>query len=287
MISSFKRILSTVCATVLLCSAGCAPSTPSPTPSTPLATTASVKVMSWNILNPSWGGLPADMRIEAFVKNIAAETPDILGIQEASQKWHDEFAAMPKNYIAANAVTASGKAAMTMFFYNSDTLELIESGIVDLDTNSDIRIVSWAVMGVKNTAVKFLITNTHPDSREAPCIAHTQQYLQIVDKLYLAKGLPMLNVGDFNAIEKSTAYRLHIADGFTDCKYADGVTLLQDIDSYLKGDFGGQVTTGLGSRDHVFFKGNITPTTFTTLSENDVRDVSDHLPVVAVVTINE
>lgn len=290
----FRKCVTVALGMLTLCTVGCKPvseiPTPAPTQPTtsteaPLAKEATVKIMSWNILNPSWGGGPVDNRADSFVNTIKAEMPDVFGLQEASQKWHDKFASLPETYVPVNMRTDADKAAMTMFFYNAQKLTLIESGIEDLDKGSDIRIVSWAVFQVKDTAVKFLLTNTHPDSRSKQCLEHTRQYIEIVQKLYKEKGLPLLSVGDFNATESSASYLLHTSDGFTDAKYADGVTLLNDADSYLQGDYGGTVTTGKGSRDHLFFKGDVTPVTFTTLVTDDTLIVSDHLPIIGDVTI--
>ena len=215
------------------------------------------------------------------------EKPDLIGFQEASQPWHDQFASLPDCYVAVNARTAKDKAAMTTFFYNNEVLTLKENGIIDLDANSDIRIVSWAVFAVNGADVQFLITNTHPDSRQTQCYEHTLQYLEIVRTLQSEKNLPLLCVGDFNATELSDSYNLHIRDGFGDAKYADGVELLNDADSYLKGDYGGLVTQGLGSRDHIFYKGAVKPITFTTLVSNDTLLVSDHLPILGTLLIGE
>ena len=246
---------------------------------------ASVKVMSWNILNPSWGGLPADSRCDAFFETLSAQAPDIIGIQEASSKWHATFDALPAPYQPLCDAVDGGKANMTMFLYNPERLSVVESGIEELDGGSDIRVVAWAVMEDIESGVPFLITNTHPDSRETECLLHTEKFLRIAGDMQREKALPMLCVGDFNAVESSAAYALSTADGLTDCKYAEGVELVNDIDSYLKGDFGGVVTRGEGSRDHVFFKGAVTPTRFETLCGETVQSVSDHLPVVATVSI--
>ncbi len=274
----YKRVL---CAGLCLLLAllplsGCAPKEPP---------VAFVKVMSWNILNPSWGGLPADMRCDAMFETLTAQMPDIVGIQEASSKWHDTFASLPAPYQPLCDTTDSGKANMTMFLYNPERLTVVEHGIEDLDSGSDIRVVSWAVMEDIESGVPFLITNTHPDSRETQCLLHTEQFLRIAGDLQREKALPMLCVGDFNAIESSAAYALSVSGGLTDCKYVEGIDLINDIDSYLKGDFGGVVTRGEGSRDHVFFKGSVTPTRFETLCGETVQSVSDHLPVVATVGI--
>lgn len=247
--------------------------------------TASLRVMSWNILNPSWGGLPVSMRCEAMFDTLVSAAPDIAGIQEASSSWHEAFAELPAPYAMLCDKTDGGKDTMTMFLYNTDTLTVVESGIEDIDPSSDIRVVSWAVMESIDSGARFLITNTHPDSREAECLRHTERYLTIARQLSAEWGLPALAVGDFNALESSAAYALSIADGFTDCKYADGVELVKDIDSYLQGDYGGFVTTGKGSRDHIFFKGTVTPTRFETLYGDTVQSVSDHLPVIADVTV--
>ncbi len=243
-----------------------------------------VKVMSWNILNPAWGGPPAEMRVEPFLDTLMSQAPDVIGLQEVSTAWHTELAALPNPYAAVCDKTASGKDCMTMFLYNTDTLTLIENGIEDLDSQSNIRVVSWAVFEAQN-GKRFLITNTHPDSREAECLKHTNTYLDIARSLYEEKGLPLVSVGDFNAVERSDAYALSIADGYIDSKYADGVELVRDIDSYLHGDFGGRVTMGQGSRDHVFFKGEWTPTRYETLYDDTVREVSDHLPVVSILLL--
>ena len=269
-----KRFFSLLLATTLLLT-GCSFQTNEP---------AQLKVMSWNILNPTWGGPPAEMRVESFFSTLNEQMPDVIGLQEASSAWQAEFETLPAPYAAVCNKTSGGKDCMTMFFYNTETLTLIESGMEDLDTASNIRVVSWAVLEAEN-GKRFLITNTHPDSRTAECEKHTVQYLEIAKRLYDEKGLPILSVGDFNAVESSDAYALSIADGYTDSKYAEGVEIIKDYDSYLLGDYGGTATRGKGSRDHVFFKGAVTPLTFETLYNDLTREVSDHLPVVAVVEI--
>jgi len=274
-----KRLLACLLSLILCLTAlvGCAQKEPA---------VAFVKVMSWNILNPSWGGLPVDLRREEFFETLSAAAPDIAGIQEASSKWHEVFADLPAPYRLLNDTTDSGKPAMTMFLYNPERLEVIEHGIEELMSDSDIRIVSWAVMKDLESGVSFLITNTHPDSRETECLLHTETFLRIAGELYADKQFPLLCVGDFNAIESSAAYALTVGDGFTDCKYAESVDLINDIDSYLLGDFGGVITRGEGSRDHIFFKGAVEPTRFETLCGDTVQAVSDHLPVTATVGIS-
>lgn len=269
-----KRLLSLMLAISLLF-AGCA---------FPSGKPAQIKVMSWNILNPTWGGPPAEMRSEAFFRTLTEQMPDILGLQEASTSWQAEFDALPAPYQAICNKTAGGKDCMTMFFYNTETLTLIDSGITDLDPASNIRVVSWAVLAAQN-GKQFLITNTHPDSREAECFKHTDQYLTIARELYEKHNLPLLSVGDFNALEDSASYKLSTAEGYTDSKYAEGVEVIQDYDSYLLGDYGGTVTRGKGSRDHIFFKGAVSPLTFETIYNDTTCEVSDHLPVVATVEI--
>ena len=247
--------------------------------------TADITVMSWNILNPSWGGTPASVRIDNIFDTLAAEMPDVVGLQEASALWHKEFENLPAPYAALCDTSNGDGDCMTMFLYNTDTLTLVESGIEDLDERSDIRVVSWAVFEVVGTKASFLITNTHPDSREAQCLAHTEHYLDIATRLYEEHGLPMISVGDFNATETSDAYQLSLDAGYTDSKYAEGVERINDIDSYLFGDFGGIVTKGQGSRDHIFYKDAVTPLTFETVSDKTTQTASDHLPVKATLTI--
>ena len=274
-----KRVLGVISALALLLT-GC-----SLLPTPP----AQITVMSWNILNPAWGGPPADVRVEPFLKTLTENMPDVIGLQEVSTTWQTELASLPSPYAAIcdklpNSSVIGGKDCMTMFLYNTETLTLVENGIEDLDPNSNIRVVSWAVFEAKN-GKQFLITNTHPDSRQAECLKHTKQYLEIARRLYEEKGLPLISVGDFNALENSPSYALSIEDGYTDSKYAEGVELINDFDSYLHGDFGGIVTRGQGSRDHVFFKGDLTPISYDTLYNNTVHAVSDHLPVKAVLEI--
>lgn len=269
-----KRLFSLLLAVTLLLT-GCTFTSDEP---------ASIKVMSWNILNPSWGGIPADMRADSFFATLTGQMPDVIGLQEASSQWQAEFDALPAPYEAICNKTKGGKDCMTMFFYNTETLTLVESGIEDLDPASNIRVVSWAVFETQN-GKQFLITNTHPDSREAECFKHTNQYLNIARELYMNYNLPMLSVGDFNALEDSASYKLSLAEDYTDSKYAEGVEVIKDYDSYLLGDYGGTATRGKGSRDHIFVKGAVTPLTYETIYNDATCEVSDHLPVAAVVEI--
>lgn len=279
-----KKLLALWLSFALLCLVGCGEAPDEPEKE---ATPVELTVMSWNLLNPAWGGGPVAGRSAEFVQTISERLPDVLGVQEASATWHEAFASLPSSYAAICATSNGGDANMTAFLYNTDTLTLIDNGVQDLDTNSAIRVVSWAVLEANANGARFLITNTHPDSREAPCILHTEKALDIVADLQAAHDLPLLSVGDFNAIEGSAAYKLLIGSGYTDCKYAEGVELINDIDSYLLGDYGGKITMGQGSRDHVFFKGDVTPLTFETIGNDTTRIVSDHLPVVATMQLEK
>ena len=105
----FRQCLSVMLGMLMLCTVGCKPVSPIPTPepTTPtqpvvpvLPTSATVKVMSWNILTPSWGGGPVDNRASGFIDTISEVLPDVIGVQEASQKWHDKFVGLPEKYVA-------------------------------------------------------------------------------------------------------------------------------------------------------------------------------------------
>ncbi len=78
-------------------------------------------IMSWNILNPAWGGGPAADRADAFGETVADVAPDVLGLQEASKTWHAEFDVLPSHYAPVCATSNSGNPSMTTFFYNTET----------------------------------------------------------------------------------------------------------------------------------------------------------------------
>lgn len=246
---------------------------------------ADIRILSWNILNPKWGGTEVTERVGYFMQNLYYYRADVIGLQEAAQPWQEQLSALPAPYAFIGRTTDSGAPNMTCMLYNTDTLNLVESGTIDIEPKSEIRVITWAVLEIKASGKRVLVTNTHPDARADVCSEHLKIFLDKMQRLRETYDLPTLSVGDFNSTETSASYKAVVADGFVDCKFADGVTVLRDRDSYLKGDFGGIVTTGMGSRDHVFFKGAVTPLAFNTVVDNGVRLVSDHLPVYADVQI--
>ena len=125
--------------------------------------------MSYNILHPQWCSTSSYVSVQGryqLVRDIIFDyQPDVVGLQEVESDWHSKINASICNnsdYKFACKYNNNSSVNMTTFIYNSKTLKLLKEYVVDLDTNSDIRVLSVAVFERISDGYIFVVTNTHP-----------------------------------------------------------------------------------------------------------------------------
>ena len=258
---------------------------------------ANLGVMSFNIRygTAQDGDNAWEHRRDLVLATIAAEDPDILGLQEALRFQLDEIGAAFPAYqeigVGRDDGVAAGEYAAILIRRDRFTVEA--SGTFWLsDTpqapgsmswgNRIPRVCTWAVLVDRLTGRRFAVFNTHLDHESQP--ARARGTTLIVERTgSLAGDVPALVLGDFNAGEDNAALTPVRAAGFVD------VYRTVDSDPAGDGTFGGFRGDSTGARiDYIFARGGWTVQGADILRRRSgVRDPSDHFPVTARLRLNE
>lgn len=205
-----------------------------------------LSVATYNIHCANCNSDPAKSWINrraAVVAQIKSKTPDVIGVQEASQGWlKDEngnsvnlsqFEDLKQRLNAAgvaydvtnanrNACVKSttptgcvyadnGASLGTKIFYNTKTVSLISQGSValpKLSSDSGSRHVAWATFKQSSTGKSFFVANTHLDPRSGTTAYDLRkQQAQKITEVIKEKNtgnLPVLITGDLNSSKWDT-----------------------------------------------------------------------------------
>ncbi len=255
-----------------------------------LAEGADIRVMSYNILHPSWSNVVENVPIAGRDINLAKillyYMPDVAGIQEVNSGWHTAIKKILVDtgyYKQACRMTRNGKKTnMTTFLYNPQTVKLIDEYVIDLQSNSDIRVFSVAVFEKLDDGKRFVVTNTHPAPASQNYDEHFAQIMKIGPKeMEKYKDLPVIMTGDFNTSETIGNYKKLMDElGVKDAKY-DAETLVRRYNTFMNPGWGGQVKEGDSCIDHIFLNQNAHAKLFNIVIDHKVEKTSDHLPIYA------
>lgn len=259
--------------------------------------TADVRVMSSNLLvhYESWGGLPAKPRAKQYAEILDRYKPDVVGIQELCDEWYCCVNYnLPDGYKMLFPLTTGAFVRMTAVIYNSDTLDVIDSGnfAYKEKDNPRLRRLVWAVFEVKATGKRFAVTNTHFDllregrEEELTSVMHSQadELLAFVNSIADEYNCPVISVGDFNTME-DTAFTKPVdipeiynklAQNLTDAKF--------NCENKICGT---EQDWAYPSYDHIFIKGSAHAQTFALMSYSYLVDMSDHYPIFADIKLSD
>ncbi len=252
-----------------------------------LAAGADIRIMSYNILNPAWGGNEVSAGRDKSAANILLYyMPDVVGLQETASVWHNALQKLLVDtgmYAFACQKNNSKSYNMTTFMYNTQTVKLVEEYVLDLDKNSDIRVLSVAIFEKLSDGTRFIVTNTHP----APTGQAENYARNFADLLKLAdaemekhKDLPVIMTGDFNTKEQSAMYKSFMdAAGVKDAKYEADV-LVRDYCTY-SGWQKAPIKGNANCIDHIFVNDKADVKLFNVVIDHDVPNTSDHIPIYA------
>lgn len=256
---------------------------------------ADIRVMSYNILHPEWSSGASYVTIvgrDTNLKNIINYyKPDVVGLQEACQPWHfavDKYLVKGGDYAFACASTSTKPYNMTTMIYNKKTVKLIEEYVVDLDANSDIRVLAVAVFEKLSDGKRFVVTNTHPSSR-----GYEETYKRNMGDLFkhskteLEKyeNLPVIMTGDFNTPEQSDLYTGFISETeVKDAKY-EADKLVRKYSTFIGWPNGKFKEGSENCIDHIFVNKNTDVLLFDCVIDHDVEKTSDHIPIYADIVL--
>ncbi|MCH5197461.1 MAG: endonuclease/exonuclease/phosphatase family protein [Oscillospiraceae bacterium] len=195
-----------------------------------------ITVMSCNVRTVS----PFDMfkkswfyRADLIIKNIEAQSPDIIGFQEVTRFHYDYLTNCLEGY--ENVLTYRDGSYFSEgcpIFYNTSKFQLIDKGSFWLSSTPDemsrdwgaacYRICSFVVLKQLSDGKELAVFNTHLDHISEK--ARINGIRLILEKLNAFGDYPCVIMGDFNAEESSETYKA-AAKLFDDAKYKAGITM--------------------------------------------------------------
>ena len=254
---------------------------------------ADIRVMSYNVLNPKWNtSAPIDGRDDIVAEVIKYYMPDVVGVQETAEVWHNALKSRLVDtgyYAMACAKTTSGKYNMTTFLYNPETLRLVDEYVIDLDAGSDIRVFAVAVFEKIADGERFVVTNTHPAPASSQPENYARNFASIIalvgDEMAKHEGLPVIMTGDFNTKEQAEAYtELMSAAGVKDAKY-EAEILRRDYSTARA--WGAEIHAGNAACiDHIFVNDEAEVKLYNVVIGHNVDAASDHIPIYADIAFN-
>jgi len=256
-----------------------------------------LRVMTFNIRNSAAKDGDNDWtnRKDLYAKTVRDFDPDLLGTQEVLADQFDALAELFPEYTAVGVARDDGKrdGEWSAIYYRKSRFEPLDLGNFWLsETPDDVgsrswdaactRICTWARLRDRKSGKEFLYANTHFDHKGG--VARLESAKLIRKRLpALAKGAPVILMGDFNCIEDDEPYRaLTAPDG-------NGVSL---VDSYRTVHskrapdeasfhaFKGRIE---GSRiDWILHSKDFKATAAEIVRPSNGRYPSDHYPVTAI-----
>lgn len=249
-----------------------------------------IRVMTFNLLAhyPSWGGKPVHGRADVFFSLRDGYLPDVLGVQEMCGDWYSEFSANKSPFKFVSPLKTAFPPKMTALIYNSNTVEIIDSGSVAFsDTlNFQARRIVWGVFKFKATNDIFTVVNTHLSFLEATeteenffkQARQVNELYSTTKELYCNYPYPIIIIGDFNAKKRDIYHNSVIRSGsygILNSVYTDAQDLAENK------FFGENAYLGNSLNDHIFIKGELYVKNIALLSQNTFSELSDHYPLIA------
>ena len=187
--------------------------------------TLGVRAMSYNIrcVNSSDTGDTAwDSRKAALCDLVKSIEPDVLGFQEVRSAQYSYLKSQFSDYTFIGAMCDSTDSAeATPVAFLTSWFALLDSGTFWLSATPNVvgskswgngieasdlpRICTWALLRDRTTGGVFCFASTHLDLKEGPRLAGMRLILSALVAKYEAVGVPVVLVGDMNALETETS----------------------------------------------------------------------------------
>ena len=249
-----------------------------------------IRVMTLNLLAhyTSWGGTPVNERSHIFFSLRDSYKPDVLGVQEMCSDWYKEIINDKSSYKFVTPIKTAFPQKMTAILYNSDTLQVIDSGNKAFSDvlNFKARRVVWTVFKTKNTNEIFVVLNTHlsfisknkTDQNLGSQACQVNELYTITKALYSQYSAPILIIGDFNTKRRVNYQKSVITSG----NYGILNSLYTDAENSTKTKFCGEnLSFNNTLNDHIFIYGDIKVKNLALLSQDCFANLSDHFPLLA------
>lgn len=253
-----------------------------------------IRVMSANVLvsYKSWGGEPVKPRAKQFVEFVRQTAPDVIGVQEACADWHACLKANLPNYTIVHPQNNLFQKSLTTLLYNTETLRCIDSGRMTYQEGDGTkhRAVTWGVFETLADGKRFIATSTHLDliregkedaEFEIMC-GQTEEFFALLSDLRVKYDCPAFCTGDYNSMENDREKGVYAAAGI----YEILLNRFQDTKFLAHAQSAGVMEAwDEPSWDHIFMDGEAEILAFRVCSEPFLKDMSDHYPIFADVSL--
>lgn len=246
------------------------------------------RIMTSNLLvhYESWGGCDAHKRAGMFFEVLDTYKPDVVALQEMSDQWFCCIMRNKGSYKMIHPVSTGALVKMTAIIYNSDTVNLLDSGETAYSEGDNFRLrrVVWGLFEDKKTKKQYIVSSTHLDlvreGQEKSELKVMQS--QVKEEISLSADLqkkyscPVFAAGDFNTMDNGGYDEIYDAPTV----YNQLASSLTDTKSKAK-----ELTAGNAKKassptyDHIFQLGNAQVERYSILSDSSMESMSDHYPI--------
>lgn len=215
---------------------------------------------------------------------------DIAGLQEVLPVQAEDLSSGLHGYslIYRSRETESSVGEGVPILYKEDKFVLINSGTFWLSDTPEIpgsntwqaacnRIVTWGRFRDKRSNIEFFVFNTHFDHISQYARENSARFILDTIKI-MAQGFPVILMGDFNAEENNTVYKMITENGLKDT-YRE---IRVDSDSTDVTFHGWQNENGLTRIDYIFITRDWKVLN-SRVARKKVNEIypSDHFPVIS------
>ena len=221
-------------------------------------------------------------RFEQIMTAFAEKDPDIFGLQECDEMWHDVLDG-DNGFVTlgyAPAVTGYGDLRNPIY-YKANKFGVVSCGFEEYKINSSYS-YTWALFEVKETGERFIVACTHltwMDYDKSVDDAEAAELIEGVSALEAKYGVPAVIVGDFNSTMKEAAYK-RMAAAYSSARDCAKETVNMEYRTMAKpGKTGNAPDKGDFVLDHIFYTtGEVLGERYEVFVGPEVYAYSDHMP---------
>ena len=251
-----------------------------------------IRVMSFNLLCELWDAkVPVDGRDRSAVSAMYLYSPDVIGLQEMSDKW---YAALDRiwqgRYLFTDRKNAKGQTNFSTLAYDPSRVKLLDHGTKVYSAGNDprLRLATWGYFETVGGGKRFIAMSTHWDlgKNAAWQTLHSNEMAALALELKAKYGCPVVTTGDYNVNEDSTQYANFLEKtGFADAKFSAKVVNRACKTTHSLGSPVSDVQAN--AIDHIFGSPDLEFLFFNVLTDRIMIDTSDHCAIYADVKLGK
>ncbi len=251
------------------------------------------RIMSANILvefsgwTSTKGETPILPRMEIFLANLYAYSPDVVIAVEVSPNWAKYLKEnLGNGYKLILDTKADGSGNWSLLIYNSNAVELLDSGVSDYTVRDDARTrnMGWGIFKLRSTNKEFAVISTHWNLKAGETVVQPNELIAKMRELSAGDTRPVISGGDLNCSDRwsETMYGV-----IANSDYVNNLKKITDESAIHNGDIGTVKAVGTASTtddltaDYLFATKDVESLMFMTVIENATIDMSDHNAVMS------